>query len=278
MPVSTSLGDVQIYAPKVGDEYRITSSYETSSETSDGSSGSSQGSNVVVERVIGVREGGFEIEYDLPNGTSQEARPRSWQFPARVFRPSQGPMKLLNRPELEARVEAWLQASGVTREACGRWIFTWNAFRIECDPSLVIDMLSSFDLRAEDLNDGAPYEDAEAISPGILRKEAAGEFHETYVVSMQIDPEVVRRNRAESDVVTGELMKEPVTLEEALSNHATEVTLGTIRVTLEADSMGNVWRRTRVTEVETRLANGDFERHATTEVVERHRQESTVRQ
>lgn len=270
LPISTSFGDVLLYAPKVGDEYEITKSYETSSETSAGSSGSSSGSNALVERVIGVREGGFEIEYDLPNGASAEDRARTWQFPARVFRPSTGPMQLLNRTELEARVEAWLQAGGMTREACGRWIFTWNAFRIDCEPESVIDTLNSVDLRIEDLKDGALYEDTEAISPGMLEKTTAGENRETFAVTLQIDPDAVRRARAESDVVVGELVNEPVTLEGALSKRAKEVTSGTILVTLEADRMGNVWRRTMVTEMETTLANGQYERETATEIVERH--------
>lgn len=270
LPVSNSFGEAQLYAPKVGDEHEITKSYETSSETSAGSSGSSSGSNALVERVIGVREGGFEIEYDLPYGASAEERARTWQFPARVFRSSTGPMQLLNRTELEARVEAWLQAGGMTREACGRWIFTWNAFRIDCEPESVIHTLNSVDLRIEDLKDGALYDDTEAISPGMLEKTTAGENLETFVVKLQIDPEAVRRARAESDAVVGELVIETVTLEEALSKRGKEVTSGTILVTIEADRMGNVWRRTRVTKMETTLANGQYERETATEIVERH--------
>lgn len=269
-PMGTAFGAAPLYAPKVGDQYKITKSYETSSETSAGSSGSSSGSNALVERVIGAGEGGLELEYDLPYGASVEDRARTWRFPARVLRPSSGSMQLLNRIELEARVDVWLQAGGMTREACGRWIFTWNAFRIDCDPELVIETLNSFDLRAEHLIDGAPYDDVGAISSGTLRKKAAGEYPETFVATLQIDPDAVRLARAESDVVVGEIMGEPVTLEEALSKRAKEVTSGTILVTLEADRMGNVWRRTRVIKMETTLANGEHERETTTETVERH--------
>lgn len=270
-PVRASFGDEPPYAPRVGDEYEITSSYATSSESSDGSTSSSRGSDTVIERVIGVREGGLEIEFDLPDTIPKEARARSWQFPTRVFTPSRGAMQLLNRPELEARVGAWLQAGGMTREACGRWIFTWNAFRIECDPASVIEMLRSFDLRADNLSDGASYKDAEAAAPGTLRKKVSRGSRKTFSVTLQIDPEVVRRNRAESDVVVGEIVNESVTLEEALSNRAKEEVSGTIEITLEVDDLGNVWRRTRVTEVETKLVNGGYERQKSTEVVERRR-------
>ena len=270
LPVNTSFGDIPHYWTNVGDEYQITKSYETSSETNDGSSGSSRGKDTIVERVIGVREGGLEIEYDFPDGTTEEARARSWQFPVRVFKPSSGPMELLNQPELEGRVEAWLQAGGMTREACGRWIFTWNAFRIECDPESVIDTLNSFDLRVENLEDEASYEDTEAISPGTLEEKATGENSRTFAVTLQIDPDVVRKARAESDVVVGELLNEPVTFEEALRERAKEVVSGTITVTLKADLVGNVWRRTKVTEVETKFADGSHESQKAVETVERH--------
>jgi len=118
--------------PKLGDEYEINRSYETSQQTSDGlSSGCSRGRDTILERVIGVREAGFELEYDLPREATAEDRARSWQFPVRVFKPSSGPMQLLNRSELEVRVGGWLKAAGWTRAVCGRWIFTWNAFRID---------------------------------------------------------------------------------------------------------------------------------------------------
>lgn len=269
LAADTSFGDVFQYAPKVGDEYRITKSYETSNESSSGSSGSSSGADTIIERVIGAREGGLEIEYDFPKGTSEEVTRRSWQFPVRVFRPSSGPMRLLNRTELEARVEVWLQTFGVSREACGTWTFTWNAFRVDCDPQSVIDTLNSFDLRVVDLEDGAPYEDAEAIGPGTLEKTAAGAEGETFTVTLEVDPDVVRHASAESDVVVGEIMNEPVTLEAALSMRTQEEVSGTILVTLDADLKGNVWRRTRVTEIETKLPHGESESRTATEIVER---------
>lgn len=265
----TMVGDVPLYEPKVGDEYRITRTYETSSESSGGSSGSSSGSNAIVERIIGVRAEGLEIEYDLPDTVSEADRARTWQFPARVYRPKSGPMQLLNAPELEARIEVWLQASGMTREACGKWIFTWNAFLVECDPESVIATLSSFDLRVVDLSDGALYEDAAAEGPGTIAKKATAANHETYAVTLKIDPDVVRSDRAENDVVVGEILNEPVTLEIALTTRAKEDVSGTIFVTLKADSLGNVWHRTRVIEVETTLTNGEQESEKSIETVER---------
>jgi hypothetical protein len=256
-------------APKVGEEYEISKRYETSQQTSDGSSGSSRGRDTILERVIGVREGGLELEYDLPKNATAEDRARSWHFPVRVFRPTNGSMQLLNRPELEARVEGWLKAAGWTRAVCGRWIFTWNAFRIECDPQSVIKTVEAFDLRFADLREGAPYQETEARGPGTLTRKAAGPNGATFAVVMEIDPDAVRRARADSDVAVGEIMRKPVTLDAALRERAKESVSGTISVTFDTDSAGYVRWRTKVTKVETKGPDGRSETQTVTETVER---------
>ena len=256
-------------APKVGEEYEISKRYETSQQTSNGSSGSSRGRDALLERVIGVREGGLELEFDLPKDATADDRARNWQFPVRVFRPSSGPMQLLNRPELEARVEGWLKAAGWTRAACGRWIFTWNAFRIECDPQSIIKTVEALDLRSADLREGASYQETEARSSGTLARKAAGPNGETFAVTAEIDPDAVRRARAESDVAVGEMMQKPVTLDAALRERAKESVSGTISVTFDTDIGGNVRRRTKVTKVEIKGPDGRYESQTATETVER---------
>jgi hypothetical protein len=220
LPANNARGDSPQFAPKVGEEYEISKRYETSQQTSDGSSGSSHGQDTILERVIGVREGGLELEYDLPKNATAEDRTRNWQFPVRVFRPSNGPIQLLNRPELEVRVEGWLKAAGWTRAVCGRWIFTWNAFRIECDPQSVIKTVEALDLRSADLREGVLYQETEARGPGTLTRKAAGPNGATFGVVMQMDPDAVRRARAETDVAVGEIMQKPVTLVAALRERA----------------------------------------------------------
>jgi hypothetical protein len=254
-------------APKVGEEYQISKSYETS-ETGDGSSGNSRGRDTIIERVIGIRDAGLELEYDLPKDTSPEDRARSWQFPFRVFRPSSGPMQLLNRSELEARVDGWLKAAGWTREICGRWIFTWNAFRIECDPQSVIQIVEAFDLRYA-VREGASYQESEARGPGTLTRTAVGPDGATFTAAMEIDPNAVRRARAESDVAVGEIMRKPVSLDAALTERLKEDVSGTISVTLETDARGDIRRRTKVTKVQITRPNGRHERRTATEIVER---------
>jgi hypothetical protein len=249
-------GELAKSAPKVEEEYEISNRYETSGQASDGSSGSSRGQDTFLER-------------DLAKDATAQDRARTWQFPVRVFRPSTGPMQLLNRPELEARLEGWLKAAGWTRAVCGRWIFTWNAFRIECDPQSVIKILEALNLRSVDLREGASYQEAEARGPGTLTRKAAGPNGETFAVAMEVDPDAVRRARAESDVAVGEIMRKPVTLDAALRARASESVSGTISVTFDTDAGGHVRRRTKVTKVETKGPDGRSESQTATETVER---------
>ena len=127
-------------APQVGDTYEITLTRDSAQQGSHGSSGSSHDKDTIIERVIGLRADGLELQYDLPSAATADERAGNWQFPARVFKPFGGPAQLLNGPELEARVDGWLKAAGWPRTVCGHWIFTWNAFRIECDPQSVLAM------------------------------------------------------------------------------------------------------------------------------------------
>lgn len=264
VPANSARGESAQSAQNVGEEYEISRGYVTN-----GSSGSSHGRDTFLVRVIGVRAGGLELEYDLPKKATIEDRARNWQFPARVFRPTSGPLQLLNGPELEARVEDWLKAAGLNREMCGRWIFTWNAFRIECDLQSVIRTVETLDLGSTDLREGAAYRDAEARGPGTLMRKADGPDGESFIVTMEIDPEVVRRARAESDVVLGEIMRKPVTLDAALRERAKESISGTISVTFDTDTEGNAWRRTKATKMEIKGPDGRYESETATEVVER---------
>ena len=268
LALTAACGQLAKSAPKPGDEYEISKRYETSGQASDGSSGSSRGRETFLERVLATREGGLELEYDLAKEATAQDRARIWQFPVRVFRPSTGPMELLNRPELEARLEHWLERARWTRAVCGRWIFTWNAFYIECDPQSVVKILEALDLRSVDLREGAAYQEAGARGPGTLTRKA-GPNGETFAASMEVDPDAVRRARAESDVAIGEITRKPVTLDAALRARADEGVSGTISVTFESDAGGHAWRRTRVTKVETKGLDGRSETQITTETVER---------
>ncbi len=256
-------------APQVGDTYEITLTRDSAQQGSDRSSGSSHDKDAIIERVIGLRADGLELQYDLPNAATADERAGNWQFPARVFKPFSGPAQLLNGPEVEARVDDWLKTAEWPRTVCGHWIFTWNAFRIECDPQSVIKTVQSFDLRSADLREGAPYQEPEALGSGKLARKPAGPDGAIFAVEMPVDPDAVRRGRAESDVVVGEIMKKPVSLDAALRERAREIVSGTISVTFETDPTGIVRRRTKVTKLYIKGPDGRSETETVTETLER---------
>ena len=256
-------------ASQVGDTYEITLARDSAQQGSDRSSGSSRDKDTIIERVIGLRADGLELQYDLPDAVTADERARNWQFPARVFKPFGGPAQLLNGPELEARVDGWLKAAGWPRTVCGHWIFTWNAFRIECDPQSVVKTVQSFDLRSADLREGAPYQETEALGSGKLARKATGPDGAIFAVEMPVDPDAVRRARAESDVVVGEIMNKPVSLDVALRERAREIVSGTISVSFETDPAGNVGRRTKVTKLDITEPDGRSETETVTETLER---------
>ena len=264
LPATVARAGALPLAPKVGDTYEIALTRDSA-----GSSGSSHDRDTIVERVIGLRADGVELEYDLPKAATAEERAGNWQFPARVFKPSDGPTQLLNAPELEARVDSWLEAAGWPRTVCGHWIFTWNAFRIECDPQSVIKTVQAFDLRSVNPHEGAPYQETEALGSGKLVRKPAGPDRSIFTVEMPVDPDAVRRARAESDVVVGEIMKKPVSLDAALLQRAREIVSGTISVTFETDRTGNVRRRAKVTKLDIKGPDGRSETETVTETLER---------
>lgn len=256
-------------APQVGDTYEITFARDSAQQGSNGSSGSSHDKDTIIEHVIGLRADGLELQYDLPDAATADERAQNWQFPARVFKPVSGPAQLLNTSELEARVDGWLKAAGWSRSVCGHWIFTWNAFRIECDPQSVIKTLQSLDLRSADVREGASYQEVGALGSGKLARKAAAPDGRILAVEMPVDPDAVRRARAESDVVAGDILNKPVSLEAALRERAKENVSGTVSVTFETDPAGHLRRRTKVTQLNITGPDGGSETETVTETLER---------
>lgn len=258
-----------VFQDHVGDAYelRLTSTTETS--TDDGSSGSSRSGGLLVERVAAVRDDGLELEFDLPPGTTAEDRAREWQWPARMLKSPDGSLHLLNAPDMKARIDAWLVTGGMSREACGHWIFTWDAFKIECDPVSVIDTLAAFDLRYGDLRDGALYAERGGLGPVALQMENADPEGSAFIAETPIDPDFVRRERAESDVAVAEIMGEPRTLDEALQARTADQVTGEITTTFTTDASGRIVRRTTVVTLTTTNAEGVAERSTSTRTVER---------
>ena len=133
----------------------------------------------------------------------------------------------------------------------------------------MVKTVQSFDLRSADLREGAPYQETEALGSGKLARKATGPDGAIFAVEMPVDPDAVRRARAESDVVVGEIMNKPVSLDVALRERAREIVSGTISVSFETDPAGNVRRRTKVTKLDITEPDGRSETETVTETLER---------
>jgi hypothetical protein len=255
-------------APRAGEVYEI-SRVSDATFSEGGSSGNSHDQDMWVERVIAVRDEGVEVEIDLPANATAQERAASWQFPVRVLRPVQGPPRLLNRAELETRIEHWLRAAHMTRANCGHWIFTWNAFQIQCDPDQVLELLATLDLTAPDLRDGAAYPDPMALAPGRLRQETHGPDNAVFVAEMALDPEKLRREQSRADTAMTEIVGDPPDMRAIRAGLVPRQFSGTIRLRLEVNAARRTLARTRVITLDTERVNGSREHRIVTETVER---------
>lgn len=248
--------------PAIGDEYKIALRHTSETKGDHGSSSSSSGTDAIIERIIAVREDGFELEYDFLKDASAEERAGNWQLPVKIFRPFKGEPQLLNTAELEARVDPWLQKAGWTREACAKWIFTWNAFKIDCDPQSALGIADQFNLLSIATGEGELYPDELATKPEPMKKKGKA----SYTVLLTVDPAVVRKERADSAVVVAQILGQAKTLEQAVEEQAKEDVSGVIKVRLSANSSGRVVRKERIVEMTTKKADGETEKQISKEI------------
>lgn len=250
-----------------GSRFEIRQSYETSERHGETSSGSSQGHSTIIEQVVAYRDGGVELVYDAPADTQE----REWQLPVRVFKPASGPFELLNAAELEARVDPWLAKANWTRDVCEQWIFTWNAFKIECDPASALEIIDGYALWPDDLRDGAPFRLDGWLGPAPLRLERGEAGASVYRVTGTFDPAVLKLDQAKADVVIGRIVGKPVTEEQALAALAGTQFSGTVEVRFRVAPSGLVLERTTQTETTTRSADGKEESGKRTSSLKRQR-------
>jgi hypothetical protein len=264
-PIGALASSSASFADRVGDTYEIRLQSE-SAITGSGSTGSSHDVWTLTERVVALRDGGSELQFDLPPDTSAEERTQAWQFPARVFRPAQGPLVLLNASDAERRLHAWLSEQEL--RLCGHWVFGWTAQYFDCDPQSVLAMLAPY-LEPANIREGALYNESSALEPVPLRITERSSNGPVLVARLEIDPNTIRHQRAEGDVAVAEMTGHPpVSLDTALQAHASERVSGTIVTTFETDLTGRVTRRTRVTQIDTSKPDGTTEHRTTTETTD----------
>lgn len=260
-------------APRAGEVHEIRLERIFQENATDGSETSSTEEDRFVERVIGVREGGVELEFDHAPEVTAETRALIWQFPVRALRVPGGALQLLNGPEVEARLARWRERSRWPQSLCGRMVYTWNAFRIECEPQSAVRALALNDLPATELRDGAPYRDPLGLGPAALQREASPSGGAAYTATLPIDAEAAQRERAEADMrslaLGGGTPEENAALRAEWAAMTPRSVAGTIRIRFETDAAGRMLRRTRVTELRTDRADGVRETRTVTETVER---------
>jgi hypothetical protein len=243
--LSVPIGAAAAPQMRAGDIFLISRSYQTQSETSDhSSSGSSNGRDQLEIRLVAADGSGAEFVVDYPSAVDDEERARGWLLPARIFRPANGPARLLNAPELEARLAAWLRRAGWTKEMCGRWIFTWNAFRIDCDPAEAIALLENWlppDPRvgqdfAHPLADAASqWRVPDASQPGTLYAE------------LPISADRICADRRRQADVVAQISGAANNTGRCGGGIDTIAASGTIAATFTADTSGGIWRITERT-------------------------------
>jgi hypothetical protein len=254
---------------KAGDIFEILRSYETQSKENADDSSSSSGHTTILERVLRVDENGLELEYEEPLEKDGRDKRGTWQLPARIFRPIDGEPKLLNIEEIEARLGPWLKKANYPREACGQWIFTWNAFKIECDPASALGIVENYDLWVADLSDGRSYNDEYALEPMPLKLKYKDDIKAVYEVELKINPDKVREGNAETDVVVSKIMGKPKSLEEAMRDQDGRKISGTMLIEIEADLSGFVRKKTTKTTAQIEEPDGKIESRLATVIVER---------
>jgi hypothetical protein len=255
-------------AVKAGDAFELVQRYETSGQTNGNDTSSSGGHSTLIERVIRVDENGIELEYDVPPNDDGQPDGSNWQFPARIYRPTNGSPTLQNTAELEKRVDPWLTKSKMSREACGNVIFTWTVFKIECDPTSAIAIVEPFNLWLLNLSEGGLYSDEDALVAVPLRLKSNNQDGLVYAAELAVNPEKVKISKAETDVIVGKVLRKPKSYEDALASQADHIISGTISVTIEASSSGQITKRTNITKLRVE-ADGEVETTSSTVTLER---------
>lgn len=234
-----------------GESKVIERSYKNASRSSDGGTSSSNGRTRVFERVVSVFDGAAVIEYDLPPEAGEAERSREWQLPVRLKIDQHGTRSLVNEAELGARLDRWLLRANWTKEVCGKWIFTWNAFYIDCDPQSAIEVSETFGLRFIEVAEGTLVEDPSAAGPAILRREG-----DLLVAKLTIDPAVIAAEKAKADVAVAQIVGDEKSEEAALAARRKETVSGTVTLRFRTSADGGVIWRERVLELRTLEADG----------------------
>jgi hypothetical protein len=86
---------------------------------------------------------------------------------------------------------------------------------------------------------------------------------------LAVDADKLRRDRAEADLVIAEILRRPLTHDDAVRSHVDEDISGTICILFDVNPDGQPWRRTMVTKTAIKGTDGKLQTRITTETITR---------
>lgn len=254
--------------PDVGSESLILLERETS-QKSNGGSGQSRTNNFIAERVLSKSENSVDLEYWMP-GIEGDLGPTGWMFPLRLRNSTMGDVEVLNRDALLARRDAWLDSAPQFRQLCGGAIFSWAAFEIHCEVEDAVDIVAQFDLWVGTLAAGQLWDEPNTIGSSHLEMIANGADGQNFEVTLDLDPETLRSERAELNVAVAMMTGRPVpSFEDAFAELDGVTYSGTLVLGFETDSAGAVTKRTWLQKWTSVDANGESESYAVMTTIQR---------
>ncbi|MGV6852292.1 MAG: hypothetical protein ACWA5R_08985 [bacterium] len=229
---------------------------QTEFKSSAGGSGSSRTRNAIIERTIGKKDGGLELEYSFPQADIPENN--AWKLPARVLIMPGKSIELLNESEIESRLENYLQKHPEIRKQCGGVVFTWTAFEIHCNTNHVVDVIESYNLYLGPLSEGKLYEEPGTLAPVPLREISTGGSNLLLEVKLVLDPERLQLEYEKSieqvAAITGDSASSIMNSSLKLTGEEKPEFSGNRVVTIEVASNGQVVKIQR--EITTTIKGG----------------------
>lgn len=256
LPAKSFSHDASQRSVKVGDKFLLIERYETSSESDDGSSGKSSGGGALTEEILEIREDGWVVRYGLPDDASEQQRLRQWQFPAKIFKSSDGDWQILNEEMIIGRRDAWLSQSEIPKEACGSYYFTWNVFKIECDLHSAISIARSYDDGFCDFRSRSSIDLPLAAMPVSLKVRENGLGGFSLIGKAPVDANFIIQGNAESDVAVAQINGDKLSYADALAEQQKGKVSGDVNITIFVGSNGCLKKKITVSEIATIDANG----------------------
>lgn len=234
----------------VGDVFLLKQSY---SRTTTGSKTSkARGRQALQQTVIDISDAGVVFEFDFPADTPTQMREREWKLPVEVLETSSGTFEIANAAELEARRDEWLARAPFDESACGQWLFTWTAMRIDCDIDTALDLIDGYRLPWTNIRPGAMYRKSSS-------EDAAQLVGDGDVIAAQFDLNVdaLRDARARTEMVAAQVTGQAeLTFEDALARSKDHRIEGSQTVSFTVDDLGIVTSRTDIVESTTTEPDG----------------------